>query len=290
MEPQLRTNVRKDKIPVNAGVGLRAQHYRSLLELQPKVGWLEFHPENYFGDGGAPLYFLERLRELYPLSMHGVGLSLGSADPLSKKHLEKLKNLIIRFEPDLISEHLSWGSINGIYLNDLLPLPYTEETLDHFCAHVSQTQDYLQRRILIENPSSYLGYSHSTIPEEEFLVAIAKRTGCGLLLDINNVYVSSVNHGIIATEYLDKIPADRVGEIHLAGHSKNAVGNQSILIDDHGSQVCDEVWKLFEYYCQTNNNTPVLIEWDSDIPELDILLGEAKKAQMILEKSLATIA
>ena len=281
----MKLQARPMQIPASAGIGLRSQHYVDLLENKPDVKWLEIHPENYFGEGGLPLYYLEKLREVYPLSMHGVGLSLGSVDDLSLDHLGKFKSLIERFEPALVSEHLSWGSFDGDYLNDLLPLPYTEESLLHFCERVCQTQDFLQREILIENPSSYLGYDHSTIPEVEFLVAVAERTGCGILLDINNVFVSAENHGFDALAYLDQVPAGKVGEIHLAGHARNKVGEETILIDDHGSRVCEEVWRLFEYYMNKSNTAPVLIEWDSEVPELDVLLDEAEKAGKIMEQA-----
>ena len=279
-----------DRIPASAGVGLRSQHYTDFLEQKPQVGWLEVHPENYFGDGGAPLYYLEKLRGLYPLSVHGVGLSLGSVDPLNTEHLDQLKKVIERFEPALVSEHLSWGSYQGSFMNDLLPLPYTEEALAHFCSRVEQTQEYLGRQILVENPSSYLTYSHSTIPEHEFFVAVSERTDCGLLLDINNVYVSSVNHEMDAHQWLDAIPLHRVGEIHLAGHARNRIGEQELLIDDHGSRVCNDVWDLFKRVALQNTDIPVLVEWDSDVPELDVLIGEADKADDILEQCHASVA
>ena len=270
-------------IPATAGIGLRAQHYVDILELLPDAAWLEFHPENYFGNGGAPLYYLEKLREHYPVSMHGVGLSLGSVDPLSYSHLANLKSLIERFEPGLVSEHLSWGSVNGQHYNDLLPLPYTEEALQHFCERVLETQDFLKRQILVENPSSYLSFEHSSIPENEFFKAIAERTDCGLLLDINNVYVSAENHGFDALSYLNSIPKELVGEIHLAGHARNQIGEQELLIDDHASKVCDDVWQLFSHFVSESTDAPVLIEWDSDIPELEVLLSEAFKARDIME-------
>lgn len=274
---------RENKIPETAGIGLRAQHYVDILETQPDAAWLEIHPENYFGDGGAPLHYLAKLREIYPVSMHGVGLSLGSVDPLSQLHLEKLRSLIERFEPGLVSEHLSWGSVDGQHYNDLLPLPYTEEALCHFCQRVSETQDFLKRQILVENPSSYLTFEHSCIPENEFFVNIAERTGCGLLLDINNIYVSAENHSFSALDYLQSIPKGFVGEVHLAGHARNKVGDSELLIDDHASKVCDDVWSLFSHYISGSPKVPVLIEWDSDIPELQVLLAEAYKARVIIE-------
>lgn len=271
------------EVPATAGIGLRSQHYIDILEAQPDVAWLEIHPENYFGEGGAPLHYLAKLREYYPISIHGVGLSLGSADPLSQSHLSKLRSLVERFEPGLVSEHLSWGSIDGQYYNDLLPLPYTEEALEHFCQRVVETQDFLRRQILIENPSSYLTYAHSCIPENEFFRSIAQKTGCGLLLDINNVYVSAQNHGFDAMGYLESIPKESVGEIHLAGHARNKIGDNELLIDDHASKVCDDVWGLFSSYISASPDVPVLIEWDSDIPELQVLVAEAYKARAIME-------
>ena len=208
-------------IPARAGIGLRAEHYREVVATRPAVGWFEVHSENYFGDGGAPHHYLEQVRRDYPLSLHGVGLSLGSADELNRTHLEKLKALIQRYEPGLVSDHLSWSSVDGRYLNDLLPLPYTGESLRHVAAHVSAAQDFLGREILIENPSSYLQYRHSDMGEAEFLAELSARSGCGILLDVNNIYVSASNHGFDAQAYLRAIPPTRVREIHLAGHTVN---------------------------------------------------------------------
>jgi len=277
-------------IPAAAGIGLRGPHYRDIVDQKPPVGWLEAHSENYFGDGGVPLYYLERCRTHYPLSLHGVGLSLGSADPLNRRHLQQLKSLIERFEPGLVSEHLSWGSIDGQFFNDLLPMPYTEESLNHFCSRVLQTQDYLQRQILIENPSSYLTYTHSTIPEWEYFVEIANRTDCGLLVDVNNIYVSAQNHGFDCKHYLEQIPARHVGEIHLAGFAVNSCDGVDLLIDDHGSAVAGEVWKLFDLAVAQYGAKPVLMEWDSDIPTLDVLVAEAEKIQSILDRHRALVA
>jgi uncharacterized protein (UPF0276 family) len=279
-----------DPIPASAGIGLRGPHYRELADRLPTVGWLEAHSENFFGEGGAPHRYLEALRRDYPLSLHGVGLSLGSVDPLDTRHLQRLQALVTRYQPALISEHLSWSSANGLFSNDLLPLPYTEEALDHFSDRVARTQEALGRQILIENPSSYLRYDHSTIDEWTFLVAVAERGGCGLLLDVNNVYVSAENHDYDAREYLDAIPRERVGEIHLAGHAVNRYGDRTILIDDHGGPVAEPVWALFEYALQRFAGIPTLIEWDSNIPELDVLLAEAGKAQRLMERADAVAA
>jgi len=271
-------------IPARAGIGLRAPHYRELLATRPPVGWLEVHSENYFGTGGPPLYYLERLRAHYPLSLHGVGLSLGSTDPLNRRHLRKLKTLIERFEPDLVSDHLSWSSIDGTYLNDLLPLPYTEESLTHFSARVGEAQDFLGRELLIENPSSYLQYRHSTIPEAEFLAELARASGCGLLLDVNNIYVSATNHGFDAHAYLEKIPVTAVKEMHLAGFSVNRYPDGEILIDTHSTRVAPQVWALYRAAVQRLGRVPTLIEWDTDIPPLDVLLDEARQADIILNE------
>lgn len=266
-------------VPARAGIGLRAPHYRELLERRPDIGWVEVHSENYFGQGGQPHWFLERVRRDYPLSLHGVGLSLGSAGPLDREHLTRLKALVERFEPGLVSEHLSWSSVVGRHFNDLLPLPYTEEALEVFCSHVVETQDFLRRRILIENPSSYVEFRCSTIPEWEFLRAVAERTGCGILLDVNNVYVSAVNHGFDPLHYLAAIPSRAVGEIHLAGFDQG----EHCLIDTHGKPVADAVWRLYERTVQRLGRMPTLIEWDTDIPALDVLLAEARTADAILE-------
>ena len=277
-------------IPARAGIGLRAELYDAVLEDRPPVGWLEVHSENYFGAGGKPLDYLERIRARYPLSLHGVGLSIGSTDPLDRQHLAKLKELIRRFEPALVSEHLSWSSVGGRYFNDLLPLPYTEEALDHMIARVVQVQDVLGRQILIENPSSYLQYVESAIPEWEFLVELAERTGCGELLDVNNIYVSACNHGFDATTYLQAVPRHIVREIHLAGFTVNRVDDGEILIDTHNQPVWLPVWALYRQAVQRFGRIPTLIEWDTDLPELTVLVDEAYRADAILEEPHAQAA
>ncbi len=265
-------------IPARAGIGLRSPHYRDVLETRPAVGWLEVHSENFFCDGGQPLYTLEQARACYPLSLHGVGLSLGSTDDLNREHLGKLKKLADRFEPGLISEHLCWCSAAGRYLNDLLPLPYTEEALAVVSSNLCRAQDYLGRPILIENVSSYLRFSHSTIPEWEFVAEAAARSGCGILLDVNNIHVNAVNHGFDARRYLEAIPVEAVGEMHLAGFDSNG----DCLIDTHGKPVADAVWALYRLAVQRFGRVPTLIEWDTDIPPLAVLLEEACKADAIL--------
>jgi uncharacterized protein len=271
-------------IPARAGIGLRAQHHDDLLRERPNVGWLEAHSENYFADGGAQVEYLLKLRELYPLSLHGVGLSLGSTDPLDREHLRRLKRLMHLSEPGFVSEHLCWASVNGVYLNDLLPLPYTEEALTHMIARVGETQDFLGRQILIENVSSYLEFSDSEMKECEFLTALAIESGCGLLLDVNNIYVSSRNHGFDARDFLAHIPRGLVREMHLAGHTVNRHEDIEILIDTHSTAVCAEVWNLYSDAIARFGGIPTLIEWDADIPALEVLAAQAARADAYLRR------
>lgn len=271
-------------IPPRAGIGLRAQHHEDLLRTRPDIGWLEAHSENYFVDGGAQLDYLMQLRALYPLSLHGVGLSLGSVDPLDREHLWRLKRLVQLCEPGLVSEHLSWGSVDGAYVNDLLPLPYTEEALTHMIRRVRDVQDYLGRQILIENVSSYLEFLNGEMREWEFLTALAAESGCGLLLDVNNVYVSSRNHGFDARVFLSHIPRRHVAEMHLAGHSLKRFDDGEILIDTHSAPVCDEVWALYDFALARFGAAPTLIEWDAEIPSLDVLVSEARRADALMER------
>ena len=286
MNAAARNPVTPTFLPPAAGIGLRAPHYREVVEARPRTAWFEVHSENFFGAGGQPHWFLERVRAHYPLSLHGVGLGLGSTDPLSQAHLSKLAGLIERYEPALVSEHLCWSAAGGRHLNDLLPLPLTEEALEHVCERVDAVQTALGRQILVENISSYLRYRHSTIPECEFVAEVARRSGCGILLDVNNVFVSAVNHGFDPRKYLAAIPSEAVGEIHLAGFT--AV--EGCLIDTHGSAVSSDVWKLYAEIVQRIGPRPTLIEWDTDIPPLEILLGEACRAQQILEHGHALAA
>jgi uncharacterized protein (UPF0276 family) len=272
-------------IPARAGIGLRALHHEALATEHPQVGWLEAHSENYFADGGAQIESLARLRALYPLSLHGVGLSIGSTDPLNREHLRLLKRTIARFEPALVSEHLSWGSVGEQFMNDLLPMPYTEEALRHMIERVNQVQEFLGRRILIENVSSYLQFKHAELREPEFLAALAARSGCGLLLDVNNVYVSARNHGFDPYRFIAEIPAAAVEEIHLAGHTVNRYGEREIIIDTHADHVCAAVWELYDFTIAHCGPKPTLIEWDTDIPAVDVLVAEAMLADRHLEKA-----
>ena len=265
----------------SVGIGLRAPHYGALVEQQPKLGFLEAHSENFFGAGGPALAWLERFRADYALSLHGVGLSLGSADPLDERHLGKLDALVKRIEPALVSEHLCWSSIGERHANDLLPLPFTREALDHVVARIDATQERLGRRILVENVSSYFAFDVSTVPEWEFIAEAAKRSGCGVLLDVNNIHVNAANHGFDPYAYLDAIDPASVGEYHLAGFEVA----DGCLIDTHGSRVDDAVWSLYAAAVERIGARPTLVEWDCDLPALDVLLGEAATARSILAGS-----
>ena len=268
---------------VGVGLGLRAPHVAEVIATRPAVGWWEVHAENYLG-GGSARRQLEVIRGDYPVAVHGVGLSLGSADGLDERHLVRLRALVARVEPALVSEHLSWSIAGGAFLNHLLPLPYTEESLALVCRHVEQAQAALGRRLLVENPSSYLRFRHSPIPEPQFLAELARRTGCGLLCDVNNVYVSTENFGLDAAAYLDAIPRAAVGEIHLAGHARNDADGRTVLIDDHGSRTAPAVWALYERALARFGPAPTLIEWDTDIPALGVLLDEAALAERRLNQ------
>ena len=263
--------------PARVGIGLRAPHYGELIERRPDLAFLEAHSENFFGDGGAALAWLERFRALYPLSLHGVGLSLGSCDPLDEHHMARLHALVRRFEPVLVSEHLSWSSAGGRHANDLLPLPLSEEALGPVARRIEQVQERLGRELLVENVSAYARMAPSPIPEWEFVAEVARRSGCRLLLDVNNVWVNSANHGFDPRRYLDAIDPASVAEIHLAGFERAG----GLLIDTHGARVAGEVWELYEYALARFGPRPTLIEWDTDLPELDVLLGEARRARAL---------
>jgi uncharacterized protein (UPF0276 family) len=272
-------------VPSAAGIGLRYPHHSLISETRPAIPWLEIHTENFMGGGAAPR-LLDDLRRDYPVSLHGVGLSLGAAEGLDPEHLERVAAAVDRFAPALVSEHLSWSVVDGVYLADLLPLPLTEEALDVACRNVERAQERLGRVILVENPSSYVAFRHSTIPEWEFLAALSRRTGCGLLCDVNNIYVSASNHGWDASAYLRGLPISAIGEIHLAGHATRRLASGKLLrIDDHGSRVASEVWTLYAEALGLFGPVPTLIEWDTDIPPLDVLLAEAATAEGHLRRA-----
>jgi hypothetical protein len=268
-------------LPARAGIGLRAPHVDELLATRPAITWLEVHPENYMM-GGPARATLDRVRADYPVALHGVGLSLGTAGEIDRRHLGRLASLAERIAPCLVSEHLSWSAAGGAYLNHLLPLPGTEESLAVVARHVDEAQEALGRRILVENPSSYLRFRHSPIPEPEFLAALVRRTGCGLLCDVNNVFVSASNVGFDAAAYLDALPAEAVGEVHLAGHCARDADGHTVLIDDHGSPVSEAVWRLYARALDRFGPVPTLIEWDTDLPALAALLAEARRSDEML--------
>jgi uncharacterized protein len=264
----------------SVGIGLRFPHVTEIAATRPAIGFLEVHAENYMAETPA----LDRLLELrrdYPVSLHGVALSLGSAEELDRCHLDRFKALIERVEPMFVSEHLAWSAIGGAYLNDLLPLPYTEESLDIFCDHVEEAQEALARRLLIENPPAYLRYRHSTIPEAEFITEIARQTGCSILCDVNNIHVSAWNFGFDPIAYLEALPIEAIGEIHLAGH--HAAEDVDILIDDHGSRVAEPVWELYAAALRRFGPVPTLIEWDTNLPRLEVLLDDAHQAEELAD-------
>lgn len=270
-------SVSRTGLPARAGIGLRSPHVAEVLATRPTLPWLEVHPENYLG-GGPAVAALHAVRQEYPLSFHAVGLSVGSADGVDRRHLARIKGLVDRFEPALVSEHLAWSQTGGAFLNHLLPLPYTEESLAAVCRNVDAVQTTLGRRILIENPSGYLRFAASTIPEAEFLGELASRTGCGLLCDVNNVYVTARNLGLDPVAYLAALPRAAVEEIHLAGHSTNDADGRTLLIDDHGSPVASPVWTLYGLALGRFGALPTLVEWDTALPPLETLLGEARQA------------
>ena len=259
------------------GIGLRQPHYREVFERTPVLGFLEVHSENFFLDGGASMHALERARAAYPISLHGVGLSLGSADRLADEHLAKLKRLVDRVEPALVSEHLCWGAVGGTHFNDLLPLPHTGQTLELLARRVDHVQSVLKRRILVENLSAYVEFRDSDMTETAFLAELARRTGCGLLLDVNNLYVNAINFGFDPVARLAELDGSAIGQVHLAGHATV----DDCLVDTHGSLVCDPVWALYAETCRRFGPKPTLIEWDTDLPALDVLLSEATRASAI---------
>ena len=270
-------------LPAHAGVGFKPEHFRDILAAVQPIGFFEVHAENYMGAGGPPHAQLGALRERYALSVHGVGLSIGSMQPLDSDHLARLKVLCNRYKPESFSEHLAWSSHDGVYFNDLLPLPYTRQTLMRVAEHIDEVQTALGRTMLLENPSNYIGIAESTIPEVDFLTEVAKRTGCGLLLDVNNVFVSAKNQGTDPLLYLEAFPLDRVREVHLGGHNEELDdAGGPLLIDTHASSVADAVWTLYAYLIARTGPIPTLIEWDNNLPDWPTLRAQAIAAQNIL--------
>ena len=269
---------------MGAGIAPKPQHYASLLADPQPPAFIEVHAENFLGAGGEPHASLRALRDRFPLSLHGVGLSIGGEAPLDARHVERIAALIERYQPDSFSEHLAWSSHGLNHFNDLLPLVYDEASLDRVCRHVDELQTRFRRRILLENPASYVEFAASSIAEGEFLGAVVKRTGCGLLLDVNNAYVSSINHGRDPVAYLASLPLHAAGQVHLAGHAvdSDALG-APLLIDSHGSEVADSVWELYARALESTGPLPTLIEWDNDVPSYEVLRDQARQAQEFLD-------
>jgi uncharacterized protein (UPF0276 family) len=278
-----RTQAALPGLPPRAGLGLKTGHFAEVLGSQPDLGFFEVHAENYMVDGGPFHHFLRLIREQYPLSLHGVGLSIGAEGPLDTQHLQRLKMLIERYQPQSFSEHLAWSSHGPVFLNDLLPLAYDTPTLNRVCEHIDQVQNTLKRPMLLENPSTYLAFQRSTIDEPEFIAEVIRRSGCGLLLDVNNVYVSCINHQRDPLAYLDALPLQAVGEIHLAGFAEDSdsLGDR-LLIDDHGAPIDQAVWALYRQALQRTGAVATLIERDNQVPAFNVLLAEARQADEIL--------
>ena len=275
--------------PATTGVSFKAEHFPAIRAEKPTVGWFEVHAENYMGAGGPPLAQLEAIRNDYPLSLHGVGLSLGGSEPLNTDHMKRFKALCERYQPWMVSEHLAWTSHGGQFFNDLLPLPYTEETLSHVVNRVEAFQEVLGRPVLIENPSLYVGFEEGAMEETAFLKALAERSGCGLLLDLNNLVVSASNRGYDALAYLDSFPLSHVGEVHLAGHAVETLpSGRPLLIDAHDRPAGEAVWSLFATLKGRGLGAPALVEWDNEVPAWEVLLGEARKAERIAEEARVT--
>jgi uncharacterized protein len=270
-------------LPLRCGIGLKAAHLKQVLEERPDGGFFEVHAENFMVPGGPLHHWLGRIRNDYPLSLHGVALSIGGEDALDPDHLDRLAALLDRYQPDIFSEHLAWSSHGGSYLNDLLPLPYDVHTLQRVCDHVDQVQVRLRRRMLLENPATYVGFASSTMDEGEFISEVVRRTGCGLLLDVNNVYVSSVNHGRDARAALRSLPLHAVGQMHLAGFaSQTDAAGAALLIDNHGAPVAPPVWELYRHALELTGPMATLLERDNDVPPLALLLAEAHQAEQML--------
>lgn len=272
-------------LPARAGIGLKSQHYREILENQPDIGFFEVHAENYMGAGGPFHHHLQRIAEHYPLSLHGVGLSIGAEHPLDEQHLDRLAGLIERYQPASFSEHLAWSSHGGLFLNDLLPLAYDETTLARVCEHIDRVQTRLRRPMLLENPATYVEFSRSTMDEATFIGEVVRRSGCGLLLDVNNAYVSSVNHRWDAYAYIRALPLSAVAEVHLAGFAEDRDdAGARLLIDNHGAAVDSAVWQLYAQVLELIGAVPTLLERDHDVPSLALLLQEAQQAEQLLEQ------
>jgi uncharacterized protein (UPF0276 family) len=272
------------RLPRLAGVGFKPEHFADINSAPQPIGFFEVHAENYMGAGGPPHAQLGKLREDYALSIHGVGLSIGSMQPLDRDHLARLKVLCDRYRPESFSEHLAWSTHDSVFLNDLLPLPYTEETLVRVVEHVDQVQDALKRQMLLENPATYLLFKESTIEETAFLAEIVRRTGCGLLLDVNNVFVAAINHNLDPRDYVARFPLEAVREIHLSGHSETVDDlGATLLIDSHDTPVKDPVWALYETVIDRIGPVASLVEWDNDVPAWSVLREEAILAQRILD-------
>jgi len=279
----MRDTMFQNRLPTTAGIGYKPQHFQDLTTDSAGVAWLEIHAENYMGDGGRPIAQLRHLCAEFPISVHGVGLSIGGEDPLDRDHLERLKHVVDWLDPASFSEHLAWSSHGGAFLNDLLPLPYTDATLARVAEHIDLVQSVLGRRMLLENPSTYLAFADSTYSETDFLAELARRTGCGLLLDVNNVYVACTNQQTDPAAYLDAFPTDVVGEIHLGGHDPQSDETGApLLIDSHADKVADPVWALFARLIARTGPVPTLIEWDNDVPDFATLAAEAAAANAIL--------
>lgn len=270
-------------MPSRAGIGLKPDHFDAILRTLPDIGFFEVHAENYMVDGGPFHFYLERIRKHYPLSIHGVGLSIGAQAPVDEQHLSRLKLLLERYQPELFSEHLAWSTHQGHYLNDLLPVPYTQDTLRHVCDQIDQIQNRLGRRMLLENPATYLEFKTSSMTEAEFITAVIRQTGCGLLLDVNNVHVACTNHHRSSLEYIRALPLDAVGEIHLAGFAIDSDSDGSpLLIDSHDAEIAPQVWSLYEATLALTGPRPTLLERDGNIPSLETLCAEAAQAEQRL--------
>jgi len=279
-------HTRTPGLPSIGGISLKPQHYEEILQQRPEAGWFEIHAENYLGAGGPPLHYLQKIREHYPLSIHGVGMSIGSANGLDKNHLRRVASLVERFEPESFSEHLAWSTHDTEFFSDLLPVPYNQEVEDVVCNHIDLVQSTLQRPMLLENPSNYLTLETSTMQETEFLNNVVRRTGCGLLLDVNNIYISAVNCNYSAEDYVRALKLDHVGEIHLAGHSADhSDPDEILLIDTHDCEVADPVWSLFQFTVKNSGIKPSLIEWDSAVPTLTTMLVEKQKADQFAQQA-----